>query len=345
MKTIVTVNGWWSTNIGNSFFQIGAEYLLKRALPDYQILPISDLPGYWNVLEGNPKNSYIPVADVEADYVVFHGPLFRKEFDRISLEVLKKLHKRGVKIIILAAGMMHYDEQSVKYYEEWMSEIPIHLLTSRDSFTFNKVHKFANEALDAVDIAFFIKDAYPAPKLDVEEYVAFNFDQVPEPKIIFGNGKINVDETTSISLEFNEFWWNTYWKRKWVPFAEGVIGYNRRPKQNKKIGKYNIIRTDHRFNPYHVNKVYSGEHTFASDTPYGYLTIYRNAYATFTNRVHATVATLAYGNKAMLFSKSPRAKLLERAGVTEVKQNLVSLDLNHIEIEKQKIVDFIKSNI
>lgn len=43
---IVIAAGYWSTNIGNSFVQLGTKYLLNQLFPDKEVFLLTDQPGY-----------------------------------------------------------------------------------------------------------------------------------------------------------------------------------------------------------------------------------------------------------------------------------------------------------
>jgi hypothetical protein len=79
--------------------------------------------------------------------------------------------------------------------------------------------------------------------------------------------------------------------------------------------------------------------TLVSDVPEDYLTIYSQAKETYSDRVHACVATLAYGGKARLFSKTPRKALFDRVGAQKVTSELISLDKDLLSEMKTKQVD------
>ena len=56
---------------------------------------------------------------------------------------------------------------------------------------------------------------------------------------------------------------------------------------------------------------------------------------TLSDRVHACAVTLAFGHSAMLFAKTNRHGLLERAGAEGISERLVKLDMNKLDMEKQ----------
>ena len=81
------------------------------------------------------------------------------------------------------------------------------------------------------------------------------------------------------------------------------------------------------------------------DTPEGYLLAYANSKLTLSNRVHANVATLSYGNSSMYFSNSKRAKLLDRLGLKDIYKKPMSLKKEILEEEKHNLINFILKNL
>jgi hypothetical protein len=61
--------------------------------------------------------------------------------------------------------------------------------------------------------------------------------------------------------------------------------------------------------------------------------------------MHACVAATSYGKPSMLFSQSPRVRLLERVGLAAIREKPVALDLHVLEKEKQKLISFLKEAI
>ena len=74
-----------------------------------------------------------------------------------------------------------------------------------------------------------------------------------------------------------------------------------------------------------------------SDNPMDYLLLYRNASEVYSDRVHACIPTLAFGNKARLFSNSPRIALFENAKNPDVRERLVSIEGFSKEMQDKQI--------
>jgi hypothetical protein len=350
IKTFVIVTGYWSTNIGNSFFQLGAEYMLRQAFPNDRVVLLSDQPGYWNVKIGNPANSLDYLAHVEMDYLVIQGPYLRPEYPNIWAQTLRKLKERGVKIIVLSAGMMDYSKEMVEQARQWLTEIPPHIFITRDSETYKFFGDLATHAMDGVDVATYVTDLHHPLSTTLPPYVIFNFDQIPEPTVSIDNTKsIQKNEEiiqfndTKLRFRFPNRELNLARKHKAYLFLKSLLPIKNTAPES--IADKLIIRTDHRFNPMLLQKSYAAPKSFVSDIPQTYLNLYANTEATFSNRVHACVATLAYGKPAKLFSNSPRAYLLNRLGATNIRKELTTIDTEWLKSEKSEMINFLRQSV
>lgn len=92
-----------------------------------------------------------------------------------------------------------------------------------------------------------------------------------------------------------------------------------------------------RFNTFAHGKTFYSE--FADD----YLHLYANTHTVYSDRVHACVATLAFGNKAQLIDTTPRAFLFETVGAGAVRQKPVQLDKQLLAQKKQKHVEALRN--
>ena len=64
-----------------------------------------------------------------------------------------------------------------------------------------------------------------------------------------------------------------------------------------------------------------------------------------STRVHACVMALAYGQPALLFSHTPRVKLLERLGLNQITRQPTILNPDKLREEKIKIIEFLKMSL
>jgi len=343
--TVAVVTGYWSTNIGNSFFQIGAEWALKQALPDANIMLIGDQPGYWNTKKGHPNNALDYVAHLDLDAVVLLGPAFRPEAEGIIGDMLATQHAKGAKIIVLAAGMMRYDPETVELSRRMLERTPPYLFTTRDTETYDLLGDIAENAYDGIDVATFVSDCFTPTTSDLPPYVALNFDQIPEPRFT----PASADDPGAI--EIGDDHWNyhqprlrtelSYRSRAFL-FADSFLPHRKAPTS---LGDLSIVRTDHRYNPFLMRKCYRSPATYTGDVPYSYLNIYANAQCTISNRVHACVATASFGNPAMLFTRSPRAYLLKRLGLDTIREKPTSIDMDFLADEKARLLGYLREKL
>ena len=129
---------------------------------------------------------------------------------------------------------------------------------------------------------------------------------------------------------------------KWQSYLGALVDFRSLPKE---IGGYQIVRPEHRFNPHITWKIYKHSNALASDEPFTYFTIYANTKLTLSDRVHACVATLAYGKPAMLFTPSPRARLFERLALYDIKSCPVVLDEGLLKKEQENEIEFLSNAI
>ncbi len=105
-----------------------------------------------------------------------------------------------------------------------------------------------------------------------------------------------------------------------------------------------VFRTHHTCWPNWIRPEYfENPKTLISDLPSDYLALYKQAKVTYSDRVHACIAALAFGNKAMYFSKnSPRIRMFNRIGVPDILKMPVQLDMEQLKKEKEEQVAFLR---
>lgn len=114
-------------------------------------------------------------------------------------------------------------------------------------------------------------------------------------------------------------------------------------KLSKTLKDRNIIYTDHKPYPYTKVSKRAKSNVMCSDYPLDYLFLYKNVKETYSDRVHACIPTLSFGNKAQLISDSPRVALFENVGIdlSEIKSHPISLDQGVLKELQDKQIAFI----
>lgn len=318
----------WLTNIGNGFIDKGAKMIIRKAFPDADIIEVSGYPGRTadqlslGELAGiHPKFEHLSdrlrsirrinkrmvnVADyVDADVAVLPGCILNKNVLTYYEEVLQRLTERGVEIVLLGAGGSNYDEKSRRFVRKRLDEFDIEVLLTRDSIAHECYSDYVNHSYDGIDCGFFISDWY-TPSEANKELAALTFDKVVEP------------ETLSKQL------------------LEDIVRPNHAPFGHSLpysgIPKYLIDKINNRH-------WYKKENAFVSDTIEDYLFWYANATVTHSDRIHACVPALSYGNAAQFHYDTPRDSLFDSALEVDIRNSPAKPDMDKLESKKEQQVN------
>ena len=123
-------------------------------------------------------------------------------------------------------------------------------------------------------------------------------------------------------------------------FDEPKHEYIKKELESKFKGE-NIIYTNHKPYPYSNIKKLVDKGIMCSDSPLDYLFVYKNAKEVYSDRVHACIPTLSFGNKCRLYSDSPRVALFENVGLDSVTSELVSIF--NLKEKQDSQINFLKA--
>ena len=346
--------GFWCTNIGNAFFSMGVEYALKKILGEKNVTIVSDNQTYTNSYGKRyfkHKNQLEYISNLDVDYIVLAGPVISKYFLAMWKDVIIELEKYNKGYILLSTGMMKLDSKSKKELLAFFKEHPPYIMMSREHKTYELLKNYSKKSYDGICFSMFVTDYYNSCKLNMDPYITINLDKIKEPRIVLCddskcNGKkIEFENNKYIIEESRLFNKITSKTDRFTDALIYLISFLPSKNINDKIGKYNVVRTDHRFHPHYRSKIYKQKNCFCADLPYGYLNIYSNSKLTISDRVHACAVTMAFGNSALLLSKTKRSELLERLGAKKIYTEPTKLDMNYVESEKHKMLEWLEDNI
>lgn len=88
--------GFWCTNIGNGFFSLGVEYVLKKILGAENVTVVSDYQTYTTSYGKRlypHKNQLEYIAKLDVDYIVLAGPVISKYFLPLWKDILLELKR------------------------------------------------------------------------------------------------------------------------------------------------------------------------------------------------------------------------------------------------------------
>ena len=320
----------WASNIGNPFFTSGVSAALRRANSEVEVLPTASNPILpLKVPGGLHKNAFNYTAHLGgADAIVFAGPMFDLSFRKLFAPAFAAAKEAGMRIFLLSAGSINYDDEEVAHCREVLAEYQPDILATRDPQTFERYGDCAKHSYSGICGAWFAPDYYPGydtPTLG--NYLTSCFDFQPEPGADFLH--VAAEEGPDVLAPMP-----AYGK------ASGRIRRVLVRGQQDRVGKYTIIRPCHRpaNDPW---TVFTHPNTFAAFTHYGYLNLYRNTSVTVTDRLHASVVTMAYGNPAYLYMRSKRSFLLDAVGLEYKPGARMELDQELLRTKKAGLVEFL----
>lgn len=308
---ILCCGGGWPTNIGNAFIDLGIHCSIKMAVPNSKVYSASNAVSWIFHTYNRRKINFLDLRSIiEADFYVFGGSMLNISWFREYSGVFDKLIKENSKIILYGVGGASYSDEEIDPVRKYLKKLNILAFISRDRKAFENYHDLAQYSYDGIDCAFFLNDTFTPAKLDLPEYVVFTFDSMAEPNLQVKERIIRTHHSPwrfSFSRTFSNYDLKT--------FLWNIISH-----------QTNIVK----------------KRDMLSDLPDDYLNLYANCKATYTDRVHACVAALSFGNRARLYSKSKRALLLDRIGLSSIRNELISLDREKIEEEKGEQIEFLR---
>jgi hypothetical protein len=182
--SILYYGAGWPTNIGNAFIDLGAQALIKQAVPEAQVFFASEMPR-WLLGYKMPKytnNAFDIAAYAKCDFLIFSGMAMCEEFVKVNGPSVLEAKKRGVKVILLGTGGELYDQKEYKIYSEFLKELEPLAFISRDKESFESYKNIVENSIEGIDCGFFLPLAYQPPELDIPSYTVINFDSMPIPK-------------------------------------------------------------------------------------------------------------------------------------------------------------------
>jgi hypothetical protein len=349
--TVAITSGFWGQNIGNAFFDIGGKWVLEQVFGAGRVAFIQNQPGYRtfnNQAKGNPRRDFGILKELDVEYIAHQGPLLTVNYRSLWAETFRALQARGTKIILLGAALFRYSDEEIRAAKAFVDEIRPVVIATRDSRTYGIVKDWAPHVHDGIDSGFFAPKVCTPFRLATPRYVTCNFDRFPEPSMDVWRADDAKRGAAPFDFEILDHRWRLQIPALQMFFAkrgkaQAYLGHllDRR-RLPETVAGCRVVRPEHRFNPHVTWKIYQHPNAVASDEPFTYFTVYANTALTLADRVHACVATLAYGKPAMLFTPSPRAALFERVGLADIKRRPVSLDPDYLEEQRQAELVFLR---
>jgi hypothetical protein len=310
---VVFVGGFWATNIGNSFYDLGAKFFLDDLEKFASVKFYPDLADhFWK-----NKANFEPMNFIDCDLIIFGGPIIGDVLLNYS-SCFDYFMERGVKVGFLSAGLQKYQSLSSDVLSFFDDYAPIiEFISTRDEVSYGILNQELDLPIhDGICCSFYLKNMRDTfADLKLPNHVAWAFDNFSGVSVIdkkvkksFGNllrfGNSDLDSDGKVIIRVNH-------------------------------GSITQIGSPFRF-----------KNTYYSDIPFGYLSIYKSVDSVFSDRVHAIAGALAMGAKAMYLptgrrSRDGRFHLLNRICDGNVFEEPTRLNTSAVDREFILMKDFI----
>ncbi|NJE86002.1 polysaccharide pyruvyl transferase family protein [Thermococcus sp. CX2] len=333
MKVRILLLRTWLLNIGNGFIEEGAKACIKKAIPQAEIIEVSGYPdhvGYYlslktremlkttlksgllyksNILQAKRHTiNIVELMDIQDfDLAVLPGCVMDINLIKYY-PTLKTLTDNGIPLVIVGGGGNGYSLEVVKPVRNILRKIKLYGFMSRDSIAYKLYAPFAKYSYNGIDCGFFVSDYYTPPH-SRKKFVVFTFDSSSEPEI---------PTKYPIIRAYHE------------PFYLASLSHPILRASQTTLSK--ILHL-------HPAKILKKSNVLVSDNIKDYLFLYANAMEVHSDRVHACVAALSYGRKAKLYSSTPRAALFNRVLDKDITKEIVRVDIDRLNYEKQKLIE------
>lgn len=300
--------GSWPQNIGNAFFDFGSMALVKLACPDAILYPVGGAV-HWMFNHSERLNSNPLSSD------------FPRNLNSIEIGQICEVD------LLIFAGMSMCSE-----------------------FVENNGRTFVDASKRGVAVLGLGAGANLYTEKDTRPFSAF-FNELKRAAVLTRDTatyeifKKTIDHIED-GIDCAFFLPNYYTPPKINLPKYDVVNFDGGPiPQGIDHGDRDIIYTHHDLWGPLPSQYIEKPKTLVSDVPEDYLTLYSQVSETHSDRVHACVASLAYGNKARLYSKTPRSGLFEKVGIQDICDKVCSVDMATLDKLKERQIHVVRNLI
>lgn len=333
MKIIIENSTW--NNIGDGFYQSALFVLISKLFPKAHVF-MGEGPAKrsFRPNEKQLKNCFQMMKYQNADIHIFSGPMIRQILTNYK-DTIINISKKNARYALISCSSAGISKKEIGEVKEFFSKYPPIAFSSRDSETYSNFQDSVPSSYDGICTAFLVDKLLPIDTVELgKKYFVSSFYREPEP-VFEAIGNVTIE---NIHLK----------KRKnIIPIKWGLARHfeflRRMP---EKINDHTIIRAhqsvSNKVN--HYNFAYPN--SYISLNPITYLSIFKGAEFTISDRIHACAVTLAFGKPARLVSDSPRAGIFSRLGIDYRASNgVMSLNDDVLDSETKNLCRYLADSI
>ena len=323
-------------NIGNGFIDLGAEEQLKRAIPkDAQLVKLSQCANF--------------AASLGPMFAIKELPGIEWLWSRVMQKFVNQLHDKTYKAVSTLDVFSPALIAKLDYLVIPGCVLTVPFFTIFGKFLEHKVEQRCKLIFLGASGNYYTDEE----KICVKEWL----EKLKPHAILFRDSIAFNNYATYSERSYNGIDCVWFVNRLDIPKMETIVdpyvvlNFDL-PKhipilkelQDKFTGtSNNIVYTEHKPYPYTKVSKMAKKNVMCSDYPMDYLFVYKHVTETHTDRVHACIPTLSFGNKAQLYSDSPRVALFENVGINleEIMKRPISIDISKLNELQDKQIDFL----
>jgi len=347
MVNVLFLGSSWTTNLGNAFVAQGAVNLLREAVGSAgRVHHFGTMSSYLFWINDRPENNFNIAHAGRFDYVVIAGMVQNEPVYQCFEDAFRKFIANGARLVVLGGGAMRYDAEEARAVRALMARTPVHAFASRDRASFEQFGDLAPHSHDGIDCAFFVGDGFTPVPFQGGEFNAVCVDRYQEPQLlnvadpgdVYAGGR-RARRPAKYGL-----------KRRIRHALRRAVAKPRDallppPVASLDMEGRAVVRAHHTTWSEDLRpEFFQSPRCLISDLPSDYLSVYAQAHTVYSDRVHACIAALAFGRRAMwLRPGEPRIAMFARVGAPEITARPARLDMERLAAEKRKQVDFVRA--
>lgn len=338
MKIIVENSTW--NNLGDGFYQFALFELIKKIFPNDEVFyGEGPIQRSFKPSKKHEKNALKLNEHQKADIHIISGPMLGKINKPDYQEMIKNILNSGNNYALISCSSAGVEGNKLQKVKDFIKEYPPIAFSSRDPLTYQNFSNVIPNAYNGICTAFLVDKLLKVDTLDIgKEYFVSSYYRQPEPEF---HSKLSSPNIEDIIIKP---------KKPIIPFLPWKINRHLEFYQNSKgnVGEVEIIRTVQQVSTKSNYFNFKYPNSYISWNPITFLSAFKGAKFTISERVHACATTLAFGKPARLMIDNPRNGIFDRFGL-DYKSNdgiMYPYGLNEkIDEELMKLSVYIKNQI
>lgn len=328
MRTIA-IESSTHNNTGDAIYQENLYVILTNSFPSIRFVRFEGpmTRGFQPKYRCFGQNAFSAAHHQTADMYILSGPIinqFRKDGHYSNL--LQFLKRRKTPYIMLS--VCGWDQECISLINDY----PPLLALTRDRVTYDALKGLNCPVVESVCAAYFSKYNNTFARFDAVynfNYITMSFYKTPEPTLKNLKTNCRGDSIVAVNYEMNKI----------SPLGSKLSRHlSFLTSAKSEIDGFKIIRTHHDISNSFPWIIYSKPNSFASYSPSGYLALYHATKLTISDRIHACLPTLAFGNPVIYPASSERDGVFFDKGLCRRSGNLITINEAALEEEYSKFL-------